>query len=274
VGIGPGAVFWSTDSLEGIAGIAASRAATGSTLWRFNCRQPGVDAWYAGGIVLANNDGILTALDARTGRRVWGTKPSSYVDSVVAERGTFYVSGYPDISGEPGWQIAAIHPSTGARRWSTGINSGLLGLAVGDGVVCGTEDQNHRTLRIFAVDASDGRMLWQRNSNSSVQAISGGFVITVNLGSLTGSPTTLRARHASSGAQAWHRTMAGVSVQASGSKSVYVGGASDNLITALAADTGRTLWTHRLSAPADAAAAAGNALYVIDADATVYAIQA
>jgi outer membrane protein assembly factor BamB len=68
--------------------------------------------------------------------------------------------------------------------------------------------------------------------------------------------------------------MAGVSVQASGSKSVYVGGASDNLITALAADTGRTLWTHRLSAPADAAAAAGNALYVIDADATVYAIQA
>ena len=60
----------------------------------------------------------------------------------------------------------------------------------------------------------------------------------------------------------------------SDSRAVYAGGASDNLVTALAAGTGMTLWTHRLSAPAEAATALGNALYVINADATVYAIQA
>jgi outer membrane protein assembly factor BamB len=60
----------------------------------------------------------------------------------------------------------------------------------------------------------------------------------------------------------------------SDSRAVYAGGAGDSLVTALAAGTGRTLWAHRLGAPAYAAAAAGDALYVIDADATVYAIQA
>ena len=52
------------------------------------------------------------------------------------------------------------------------------------------------------------------------------------------------------------------------------GDGRDNLITALAAGTGKTAWTYRLGAPAQAAAAAGDALYVIDGNAEVYAIQA
>lgn len=46
------------------------------------------------------------------------------------------------------------------------------------------------------------------------------------------------------------------------------------MITALASGTGKALWSCRLGAPAQAAAAAADALYVIDANATVYAIQA
>jgi outer membrane protein assembly factor BamB len=57
-------------------------------------------------------------------------------------------------------------------------------------------------------------------------------------------------------------------------RALYAGGASDNLITALAASTGKTLWTHRLSAPAQDATATDDVLYVIDANATVHAIQA
>src|SRR5689334_16965018 len=41
VGVGPGAVFWSTDSDAGIVGIVASVAATGSTVWRFSRGQTG-----------------------------------------------------------------------------------------------------------------------------------------------------------------------------------------------------------------------------------------
>jgi outer membrane protein assembly factor BamB len=274
---GPGAMFWSTNTPEGDAEIVASGAATGSTLWSFNSRQPNISACYAGGTMIASSYGALTALDARTGRRAWASKPTSYFASVATERDTVYASGYASSGGaEPDWQLVAIHASTGAQRWRfTGITSELLGLAAGDGVVCGTQDQFHRPTTIFAVDASDGRRLWQADSNTVVQAISSGFVISWDLASLTSGRMTLHAHHASSGAPAWHRTLAAnVEFLTSDSRALYAGGANDNLVAALAADTGKTQWTHRLSAPAQAATAVGNALYVIDADATVYAIQA
>ena len=107
-----------------------------------------------------------------------------------------------------------------------------------------------------------------------VLAVSGGYVISSNVGAPFYGRTTLYARHISSGAPAWHRTLApDTRFMAADGGAVYVGGRG-NLITALAVGTGKTAWTTRLSAPAQAAAAAGDVLYVIDANATVYAIQA
>jgi len=281
---GPGAVFWITiiqaGPPAGSADIVASGAAAGSTLWSFDTGRPNSSAYYADGMVIVNDYGTVTALDAGTGRRAWTSKPTSYFAMVAAEGDTLYASGYGSAGGAAAdWQLVAMNASTGAQRWRfTAFTGELFGLAAGNGVVCGTwSPPPNGPYATFTVDAFDGRRLWQADSNTAVavQAISGGFVISLNLAALTGSRTTLYARHVSSGAPAWHRTLAAnVRSLTSDGEALYTGGARDNRITALAASTGKTLWTCRMGAPAQAAAAAGDVLYVIDANAGVYAIQA
>jgi outer membrane protein assembly factor BamB len=279
---GPAAVFSNANIQSGQSGwaveIVAWGAATGSALWRFNSGQLSALASYADGMVIVNSYGTLTALDARTGSRAWTSQVPDYFVFEVTDSGAVYASGnVSDGQGEArGWQLAALTTSTGAQRWRlTDGTSVLLGLAAGEGVVCASQFPAHGLSSIFAVDASDGRRLWQAHSNMDlgVQTISGGVVIGSDiLGPVSG--PTLYARHVTSGAPAWHRTLAdNAMLLTADSEVLYAGGGPDNPITALAASTGKTLWTSRIGAYAVAAAVNEGVLYVIDANATVYAIQ-
>jgi len=66
---------------------ASAAVADSGKVWRFDSGQPNLDACYTGGTVIVNSYGILTALDARTGRRAWASKPPRYFGSMAAERG-------------------------------------------------------------------------------------------------------------------------------------------------------------------------------------------
>jgi outer membrane protein assembly factor BamB len=280
--VGPGALFWTTTvgahPLTGAYEIVASDAATGGTLWSFGASQAGANAsaCYTAGVVIVNHyAGTLTALDARTGRRAWSSPPASYLATATTEGDTVYASGYTYREGfTSSWRLVAMEASTGVQRWRfTGFTGQLLSFAASDGVVGGSPSTLNGAATMFAVNASDGRRRWQTASDTELQAISGGFVISTDLAATPAGPQTLYARHARSGAGAWHRTLAAnVQVMTYDDNALYVGGASDNLITALAAGTGNTLWTRRLGAPAQAAAISEGVLYVIDANATVSAI--
>jgi outer membrane protein assembly factor BamB len=280
---GPGAVFLGVtvpgSGFTAAVGIVALGAANGGTLWSFNSGQPNASISYSDGMVITNSYGSVTALDARTGRLAWGSGPNSYVPTVLAEGGTVYAAGYASGNGGmPGpWQFFAMNISTGTGRWRfTGFSGVLSGLAVSDGVVCGSQWPAIQPPSMFALDASDGHRLWRASSNTAVEVINGGCVISTDLGAQTDDgPTRLYARHLSSGASVWHRTLGkNVQLMTSQGGALYAGGGRDNLITALAAGTGKELWACRLSAPAFAAAATGGVLYVIDANATVSAIRA
>lgn len=126
------------------------------------------------------------------------------------DSGTAYVTGYdsPGLHPGPSW-VAAMDPSTGAQRWRlTGSLHGGSSLAAGNGVLCGSQTlpSPHDISSTFALDPSDGRRLWQVDTNSAVQAISGRFVISSDT-PFRGS-TTLYGLRVSSGALAWHRTLA------------------------------------------------------------------
>ena len=54
---------------------ASAAVADSGKVWRFDSGQPNLDTCYTGGTLLLNSYGILTVLDARTGRRAWASKP-------------------------------------------------------------------------------------------------------------------------------------------------------------------------------------------------------
>jgi len=271
---GPGAVFWSTVIAGGAFGtgqqqLIASSAADGRRLWSYDSGWPNISVRYADGMLLVSAYGTLTALDARTGRRAWSQPPSSYVWDVATAGGTVYASGYDSSGLRPGppW-LVAMNIATGAQRWR--LTGELTGLAAGGGVVCVSLGPG-----MFAVSASDGRRLWQSDADATVQAVCGGFVISQDFDSGSESIATLRAFRLSTGALAWNRTLATYAqLMASASNVLYIGGGTGKPIAALAAGTGKALWTCRLDAPAQAAAATGDVLCVIDTQARLYAVQA
>jgi outer membrane protein assembly factor BamB len=276
----PGAVLWSTVGPGGAWDtgqqvLVASSAAAGRRLWSFHSGWPNISVSYTAGAALVGAYGTLTGLDGRTGRPAWGTGSAAYIEQLVVGTDTAYATGYdtPGFHPGPSW-IAAMDPMTGARRWrltgSLGIQTSNL--AAGNGVVCGSEAYSTSASPTYALDASDGRRLWQVDTNSAAQAVSGGYLISAY--TPFRGPTVLYGFRLSSGAPAWHQALApDGNLLTNDNHALYTGGAG-NLITALAASTGKPLWSCRLGAPASAAAAADGALYVIDTNATVYAIQA
>jgi outer membrane protein assembly factor BamB len=278
----PDAVLWSTIAPGGAWAtgqqvLAASSAASGRRMWSFYSGWPNISVSYTAGAALVGAYGTLTGLDARTGRRAWGTGSAIYIQELAVTSGTAYATGYdsPGMHPGPSW-IAAMDPATGAQRWRlTGSTSSeLLSLAAGNGVVCGSESYSSfdELLPTYALDASDGRKLWQVDTNSAVQAVSGGYLISADTPAR--GPTVLYGLRLSSGALAWHQALApDVTFMTCDNQALYTGGPG-NLIAALAAGTGKPLWSCRLGAPASAAATADGILYVSDTNATVYAIQA
>jgi outer membrane protein assembly factor BamB len=84
--------------------------------------------------------------------------------------------------------------------------------------------------------------------------------------------TKVWARQARSGKLAWTRTYPQGSAQAAGGV-LYVS-RGDGTLIAVAATTGRTLWSYRLAASVSDIAADGGAVYAADAKGTVDALRA
>jgi len=167
-----------------------------------------------------------------------------------------------------GGRVVALHASTGARRWTSAELGGIPGLLlVTGGAVCGAALTTSGG-SIFALDSATGRRLWHREAGGLPMAATDGMVF---LTPLSAGQATLSAWHARSGQRAWTRTVpAGAFAVASGSV-LYV--AAGRTLIALAAATGRTLWSYQLGADVADVAAGRDAVYALDEHGGVYALR-
>jgi outer membrane protein assembly factor BamB len=228
---------------------------------------------YAGGLVYVaagtteNNTAgqpAVRALDARTGRRAWAVAIGTGPQTPTLAGGVLYT---PDATVSTG-RVVALHASTGARRWTSAELGGIPGLLlVTGGTVCGSALTTSGG-SIFALDSATGRRLWHRESGGLPMAATDGMVFLMPL---SASQATLTAWHARSAQQAWTRTVpAGAFAVASGSVAYLAAGRT---LTALAATTGRALWSYQLGADVADVADGGDVVYALDEHGGVYALR-
>jgi outer membrane protein assembly factor BamB len=232
----------------------------------------------ANGVVYVGSvEGIVYALNANTGARLWSFATGREVESSPAiANGVVYV-------GSDDGNLYALNASTGAKLWSVAINtnfppSGFLmpsSPAVVNGVVYVGAGDN-----VVALNAGTGARLWSvtNGDQTSSPAVANGVVY---MGSVAG---IVYALNAGTGAQLWSfdTDSAGengiFSSPAVANGVVYVGSNNGN-VYALNASTGVKLWSY-LAGPQpnfqvfSSPAVANGVVYFGSFDGNVYALNA
>ncbi|GIF11322.1 PQQ-binding-like beta-propeller repeat protein [Actinoplanes teichomyceticus] len=258
--LGAGRVF-ATDR----AGVSAYRPSSGALSWRFTWEHADDNSTarlaVAGDLlILANGDcnsmsdpdGRLTALDTATGRVRWRLEPDNPIDSVVVDKNVVLVSGTSPSDED---RVAAYRVRDGRLLWSrprhasSGVSAdGLVPLATtdGSGVPTGTT---------VAVDIATGAPRWSRRATWQVQAASPAadrFYVTDRSG-------VLLSVDARTGAVLLALPGRGTPLLATDGPRLYV--ADGVRLTALAAGTGRALWSYTFPGPITQPVLAGGLVY-------------
>jgi hypothetical protein len=267
--------------------VSASDAATGRTLWTHDAGQLLDSAevgWlaYADGLVYiaagtteddTAGQPAVRALDARTGRRVWGAGAGSEPQTPAVAGGLVFLEDAVSITEGTGY-LAAVDAATGARRWRSANLGGQAYLpVVTGGIACCTAESLTPSIT-FGLDSRTGREVWRARLPGVALAGTQDIVFGVEFSTgLTSSSFTIWARHIRTGALAWTRRFAGQPALATAGGVLYLGYGTDTL-QAIAAATGHPQWTARLRAtPADLAVASST-VYALDVNGGVYAVQA
>jgi len=164
--------------------VIAVRAGDGKTLWAFSCGVSESSPLVVGRTVyVGSQDGLLYALDARTGRERWSFQTAGKIKGGAAfADGTVFVGSYDG-------RVYAIEARTGRLRWVASVGAPVYATpAIGAArLIIGTLAGD-----VYALALSDGRTSWTRRTGSYVYssaAISGG---TAFVGSYDGHLYALR----------------------------------------------------------------------------------
>jgi outer membrane protein assembly factor BamB len=206
----------------------------------------------SGVLYAADYEGVLTALEADSGRKIWSLKTKQ------------------PFSGGPGFdsdrlfmgtidgRVIAYDRNGGAELWNSQVSSEVLSPpAVGDGIVVVRCIDG----RIFGLDAVSGRRLWIHDHNVPLLTLRGNADVLIRggvafVGYDDGSVTSLRVED---GTVIWNQTIAAQDGRTEldrladiGQQMVLV--ASDLIVSSyksrvvsLAADSGRLLWFKDIS---------------------------
>ena len=230
------------------ANVIALRLEDGRKIWNFGSGNGCLFAGAGNGAVYAENDFELCALRASDGTQLWSV-PADLTASPVASDGMVYVAGGQGNS-ELIW---ALHASNGGKAWNSngGPNGGAL--AVGRGIVCGSEAGRHG---LAAWRVSDGKQLWDYGATGD-PVISDEVVYTYQ-------DSQVLALRADDGKTLWRRTIPVEATLAVGRDVIYAR-INSGLIALRAAD-GKPIWHFPISFspdfPAVAPVATADAVYV------------
>jgi len=275
---GPGAVFgFQMTADQNGTEVVAFSADTGGRLWTHHVGEfldsAGDDGWagYADGTVYiagsrnpeeTTSQTFVGALDARTGRRLWGVTLTGGPQYPALSNGIVYAS----IAS----RVVSLNAATGTRLWESadiGANTGYLWVA--DRVVYGYVLTGIHGTVPFALEAATGRRL-EHGFGSPVSAGDLCFIVDI-----TGQDGAIEARHVGSGTVAWKHAIPSAvgSMPVANGTILYVGDDGNGMLYALHAATGSTAWTYRLTASIAGLAVSNGTLYAADINGNVCALQ-
>jgi outer membrane protein assembly factor BamB len=212
--------------------IVAIDGASGSEIWRKPLRFAGScspvvdeDRVYA-----ASQEGAITAFAKTTGEELWHYADGDLVFSSPALSSDKLVIA--DVSG----QITALNAETGRELWQARLKEEVHATPaiVGDRIFVVTT-----TPEIVVLDLESGAIVWRAEAGGpSSPAIADGMVY------VGGEDQAVRALDAANGKERWSTPLGYpiVSSPASAGDLIYI--ASGPTITALDAESGKTLWGH------------------------------
>jgi len=209
------------------------------------------------------NSGVYDDGGIRPGNELlWKYMTESYYGSSPAVLdGVLYICGIYDIN--------AIDAFTGKLLWTSPRGGGMSGPAVADGVVyVGSSDKN-----VYALDSSDGDILWQYTTGGIVYSSPAVYNGVVYAGSWD---QNFYALDASTGALLWNYTTGGeVKSSPAVADGIVYFGSRDHRLHALNAHTGALIWNYTTSGEmlASSPAVANGVVYIHSGD-TLHALDA
>lgn len=173
-------------------------------------------------LVLAEEDGTVSATDPRTGSIAWSIRVSGPIVAPPVVTGDAVLVAAADKT------LLAVDAATGAARWVARLPDlvSAAPLVIGETVVIAVEDKTLRALRI-----SDGATVWKTSTAALVLASPALVGDAVVVGDTTG---TLLAVSADDGRRLWLETLEGA----------LAGGPVAYRDVVLAADDGGTLYAY------------------------------
>jgi outer membrane protein assembly factor BamB len=208
---------------------------------------------------VANDAGVVEALNIHTGQPAWTTTEASAVRSSPAVGGSFVVFG------TMGDSVVALRQADGSTAWSTPTSSPVESAPAiaGTNVVVGTDDGT-----VYDLNLATGSINWTAaldgaiTASPSVDTATGVVVVGDSSGAIT-------ALSASTGAVLWTVHTGGPVTAAA---TLYLGtvyvGSGDGSVYALSESTGAVLWTTATSGPITA----GGSIYALYGTPSYYAV--
>jgi eukaryotic-like serine/threonine-protein kinase len=246
----------------------AAIASPGRMVWRAPTRGAiySSPAVWGNRVYTANNNGVLTALDARSGRVLWRFQSAGtdmYSSPAVADNSVFVGGGYATID-DP--HFYAIDATTGKLRWKLNTaGSFVASPAFSNGVVYIADNAGYA----YALRADSGRVMWRSavgGSVSSSPALSDGILYVAS------DDGQVSALHADTGLVLWQRSFVGQGFQATpavAANIVYVLGSTT--LYALKSRTGDTLWSASVKGGFSSPALGPNDVFALGKDGTLSA---
>ncbi len=252
-------------------GLHAIDPETGSRAWFYKSRwAESSPAFFKGMVLMGEDDGKMTALDAKTGKVRWQYGTAGPVESAPAaaggrvyfgcNRGMIYavdaargyevwthpvkgrIEGSPlvvdgaVVAGCTGGTVYAFDAELGTLLWEKELGGSIEGGAAGDGkkIIVGTKKG-----RVFALSGADGAIIWMNEETGPVETTPAIYGDTVYIGCHYGFLTALDI---STGARKW-RFLTGWDIDESspetGPDSIFIG-STDGRIYSIGIDREET----------------------------------
>jgi outer membrane protein assembly factor BamB len=211
--------------------------------------------------------GIIYALDASTGAKIWNFSTGGAVwSSPAVTNGVVYV-------GSNDWTVYALNAATGREIWNFPTGGGVFSSPTVSGniVYVGSTDNN-----VYALDANNGAKIWNFTANGQVRDSPAVVDSVVYAGSQGG---TFYALNAVTGALLWSSPTSDGDTYTNSSPAVvkgvvYVGSTDTNLYAFKVLD-GSKIWSFPTEAKVSSSPAVYNGVvYVGSEDGSIYAIDA
>ncbi|GEM_PF-2146990 len=233
--------------------LYALNAASGREQWSHSQQTlSGSPTIANGSVYLHSDDGIVYALDARSGHQLWSAPVAAdfgFIPPVVANHMIYITS---QNQAQTASTLVALDAASGRQEWvAAGEAYAITQLTAANGMVYLTGDNDDQ--QVWALDAFSGKTIWSAqfpgppNTHfmTSLQVVNsvayiddGGFYA----GDDTAPPGTLYALDARTGQQLWSTsTVTAEPTIANGEVYVYSGNGN---LSALDARSGRQQWSH------------------------------